>query len=76
MGGKGFRVRPRYQLPLILGKMMLVVDPDMTHVTVGASVLGSPVHWLLYMLSQRGKASPCKASKRAQQSSRYPPVEE
>lgn len=55
---------------------MLVVDPDMTHVTVGASVLGSPVHWLLYMLSQRGKASPCKASKLAQQSSRYPPVEE
>lgn len=56
--------------------MMLVVDLDMTHVTMEASVLGSTVHWLWCMLSQRGKASTCKASNLAQPSSRYLPWEE
>ena len=44
--GEGSRVRPRYLLLMILEKMMLVVDLDMTHVTMEASVLGSTVHWL------------------------------
>lgn len=69
--GKGSRVRPRCLWLVIIGKMLLVVDLDMTHVTVGTGVLGSTVHWFLCMLSQRGKASSCKASNLAQQSSRY-----
>lgn len=69
--GKGSRVRPRYLLLVIIGKMLLVVDLDMTHVTVGTRLLGSTVRWFLCMLSQGGKASSCKASNLAQQSSRY-----
>lgn len=49
-------MRPRYLPLVILGKKMLVVDLGMTHVSMGASVLGSTSHWVLCTLSQRGKA--------------------
>lgn len=61
---------------VVLERVMLAVDLGMTHVTVGAIALGSAVHWLLYMLSQKGKASTCKARNPAQQSSRQLPGQE